>query len=336
MSESPALKGSTPVPLSPPLAGEGGRGRGSLPPRRRWSTTCATPSCREMLIALGRAPDDPARRLLGPILRPPAARFARLMARTDRAVAQAGIVAGARSLASDLWLDVAVRGAEQIPTKGPLLVASNHPGAYDSPAVISNLPRNDLMIAASDIPFLRRLPAIGAHLIYVSPDTGARMAAIRAMIRHLRSDGAIFIYGTGLVDPDPGLMPGPREALESWSDSLALMLRAVPTTHLVVTIVSDVLAASCLRSPLTRLKADGWERRKLAEFLQISLQVLFAIRYNLRPRVSFAPPIPGSALNEGETQSVTRRIVARAAALLTNHMESRRESGIPQPSQTSS
>ena len=76
-----------------------------------------------------------------------------------------------------------MRGADAIPAVGPLVIASNHPGAYDSVAIIAHLPpRPDLMVLASDIPFLRRLPNIGPHLLYVSSDPHERMGAIRAMI----------------------------------------------------------------------------------------------------------------------------------------------------------
>ena len=239
---------------------------------------------REMLLAIGRAPDGAARRLLGPFLRIPATRFARLMAGTDAVVGRSTMTAGAQWLLPQLVAGVAVRGAETIPLTGPLLVASNHPGAYDSVAIIASLPpRADLMILASDVPFLRRLPAIGAHTIYVSPDPHARMGVIRAMIRHLEAGGAVMTFGSGLVDPDPDLLPGAAEALEIWYESLAIALRRVPQTQVVVSIVSSVVAPQYMRSPLTRLKQDGWERRKLAEFLQIGAQLLFSKEAGAHP-----------------------------------------------------
>jgi hypothetical protein len=277
---------------------------------------------REILIAIGRSPDGPARRLLGPILRPPAQRFSRLMAGADRRVGQEGMVAGAQWLLPQLVDGVDVRGADDIPAQGPVLIASNHPGAYDSVAIIASLPpRPDLMVLASDIPFYRRLPAIGAHLIYVSPDPHERMGVIRAMIRHLEAGSAVMTFGTGLVDPDPDLLPGAREALRGWHESLALVVRRVPQTQVVVAIVSSVLAKEYLRSPVTRLKRDGWERRKLAEFLQVSSQLLFSRKPALRPRVSFGRPVVADDLRGGPGEPITiQPIIARADELLTAHM----------------
>ena len=277
---------------------------------------------REMLIAVGRSPDGVAHRILGPFLRIPASRFARLFAGTDAIIGQSTMTAGAQWLLSNLVTGVEVRGAETIPQTGPLLVASNHPGAYDSIAIIANLPpRADLTVLASDVPFLRRVPNIGAHTIYVSPDPHARMGAIRAMIRHLEADGAVMTFGSGLVDPDPDLLPGAAEALEIWYESLALALRRVPQTQVVVSIVSSVVAPQYMRSPLTRLKQDGWERRKLAEFLQIGSQLLFSKKAALTPRVSFSQPIIAADLPAEPGQPITMRpIIERAKALMAEHM----------------
>lgn len=280
----------------------------------------------EMLRAIGRDPHGPARRLLGPPLRPPAARFARLIAGADAQVAQAGMAAAAGWLLSQLVQGVDVRGAAALPLTGPLLVASNHPGAYDSIVIIAHLPpRPDLLILSSDIPFLRRLPAIGAHLIYVSPDPYDRMAAVRAAIRHLGAGGAIMTFGSGLVDPDPDLLPGAAEALENWYASLALILRRVPQTQVVMAIVSSVVAPSYLRNPLTRLVRGGWQRRRLAEFLQISVQMLSGRKVPLTPRVTFAPPIAAAELATGSGEPITMGpIIARAKMTLDEHMAARR------------
>jgi len=291
---------------------------------------------REMLIAFGRAPDGVALRILGPLLRIPATRFARLIASTDAIIGQSTMSAGSQWLLSQLVTGVTVRGAEAIPLTGPLIVVSNHPGAYDSVAILASLPpRTDQMIVASDVPFLRRLPAIGAHTIYVSPDPHARMGVIRAMIRHLETGGALMTFGSGLVDPDPDLLPGAAAALETWYDSLAIVLRRVPETRLVLSIVSSVVAPQYMRSPLTRLKQDGWERRKLAEFLQIGSQLMFSKKATVTPRVSFSRPIRAADIPAEPGQPITMRpIIERAKALLAEHMDhSRCEGGSPKQPQ---
>ena len=130
-------------------------------------------------------------------------------------------------------------------------------------------------------------------MIFVSPDPHARMGVIRAMIRHLETGGALMTFGSGLVDPYPDLLPGAAEALETWYNSLAIVLRRDPETRLVLSIGSSVVAPNSMRSLLTRLKQDGWERRKLAEFLQIGSQLMFSKKATVTPRCSVQPADPG-------------------------------------------
>src|SRR5512135_2462453 len=85
----------------------------------------------EILIALKQPPHGLARRLLGPLLKLPARRFAVLMAEVDRRVALNGIVDAARWLLTQIVTGIDAHGTEHIPSHGPVLVAANHPGAYD-------------------------------------------------------------------------------------------------------------------------------------------------------------------------------------------------------------
>lgn len=273
----------------------------------------------EMVIALGQSPRGVIGRALRPVCRLPARRFAKLMAGFDQRVGKDGPAEAARWLLSRFVDRVEVRGAEHIPAEGPLLVASNHPGAYDSLILVSNLPRRDLKVLASGVDVLRVLPNVARHLIYVTPDPHARMAAIRATIKHLDSGGAVLTFASGLVDPDPDVLPGAAEALEAWSPSLGVILRRAPQTRVVAAIVSGVAAPECLRSPLLRFARQEWEKRKLAEFIQISQQLAFGRRFDLRPRVTFGQP---RAVDEllASKGGVMPSIIGQAKEVLENHM----------------
>lgn len=113
------------------------------------------------------------------------------------------------------------------------------------------------------------------------------MAAFREGICHLASGGSLLVLATGLVEPDPAVSPGAEAALEKWSASVPLFLRCVPDAKLLVTIVSGVVARAAMRHPLTRLQADPRLKQMLAEFLQVSQQVLGWRRYRLTPRFAF-------------------------------------------------
>jgi hypothetical protein len=275
----------------------------------------------EILIALKQPPHGIARRIFGPLLKLPARRFAVLMAEVDRRVAQNGIVAAAQWLLTQIVTGIDARGTEHIPHSGPVLVASNHPGAYDVVALIAAIGRDDLKIIASDVAFTRSLIATSAHLIYVNPDDrGApdRMVAIRSGIRHLQAGGALLIYPTGIVDPDPDISPGLEESLQTWSGSLEIFLRRVPQTGVVPAIVSSVLSKRYLNNPLVKIPQAAWEKRKLAEFIQVSRQMIAKRPIDLTPRITFGEAVTGKELRESEEHYLPA-IMVRARQALAEH-----------------
>lgn len=273
----------------------------------------------EILVAAG----VPRRGLLQALFRPllwyPAHRFARLAAEFDRRVALEGLTAAMRWLLP-MFVDKArVVGLEHLPTSGPLVIASNHPGSYDGIVIGAHLGRDDLRVPASDVPALRHLRATGPHLIYthLGDDSNARISAVRESVRHLRGGGALLVYAAGKVEPDPAVLPGAREALQDWSGSLGWFLRQVPDAVLVVTIVSQVLAPSCLRHPVTLLRKKQRRKQFLAETVQIGQQVLLGRRFSLTPEVRFGAPLRAADLGAARDPEAAREvIVARAESLL--------------------
>jgi hypothetical protein len=262
-----------------------------------------------------------ARRICGPFLKLPARRFATLMAEVDRRVALHGIVAAAQWLLTQIVTGLDARGTENVPRTAPVLIVSNHPGAYDVVALIAGSRRDDIRIIASDVPFTRSLIATSPHLIYVNPNNpGApdRVAAIRTGIRHLQDGGALLIYPTGIVDPDPDIAPGLEESIGAWSGSLDIFLRRAPQTCVVPAIVSSVLSPRYFNNPLVKIPKTDWEKRKLAEMIQVSWQMLGNKPIDLVPRVTFGEPACGEPLRDAEGH-YQPAIIARALQTLAKH-----------------
>ena len=276
----------------------------------------------DILEAVGLSPDSPLRALFSPLVWPPAHLFARLAAEFDRQVAQSGLIEAVRWVLPRFVDGVHALGAENIPTTGPVVLASNHPGTYDGLVIASCLPRDDLKIVVTDRPFLRGLPGASSHLIYTPRDTEGRMGVVREAVRHLRAGGSLLIFARGNVEPDPAVVPGAVESLEGWSSSVPLFLRRVPGAALVVTIVSGVLAPSALRHPLARLR-EGWQAKQfLAEIVQVSQQMLLRRRFGLAPTVRFAAPITAGDMEPRLDARIARAaIVARARELLDDVRE---------------
>ena len=273
----------------------------------------------EIFNAMG-LPQGWLRGALWPLAWAPAHRFARLMERFERCDAEYGFSEAARRLLERFISQLVVSGAEQIPPEGPLLIASNHPGAVDAVAIAASLPRQDLKIVVSGVPFFHSLSFIRDHLIYSAQDAHGRMLAVRGAIRHLREGGSVLIFPTGTVDPDLAVFPFAPQSLESWSSSLALMLNKAPGTRLLVTTVSGVLAPECWRHPLVRLRQSFWEKQKLAEFIQVIQQLVLSRRFSLIPRVTFGSPLtlPELCLG-GRAEDIMQAIRENANRLMEVH-----------------
>jgi hypothetical protein len=274
----------------------------------------------EVFLSLGLTPKGWLRKLLGPIFRAPTRRFAELAANFDQRVANFGFKGAAHWLLPKFVERVTVAGSEHIPPNGALIIASNHPGTFDSLIIADNLPRDDLKIIAGGIPFIRELPSSARHLIYATVDTHVRMLVLRSSLRHLQQDGALLIFASGGIDPDPAHMPGAERELETWSPSIEFLLRKAPQTKLVVTIVSGVLSPTFIRHPLTRLRKARRDRQRIAEFLQVIRQMLKPNQILLKPKVSFAQPLTTDQLRDGAEQPIQLgKIITHAQMLLAEH-----------------
>ena len=167
----------------------------------------------EIGAALGVRRTSPLRYALRPWFWLPASRFARVASRFEAQVPGAGLPGGARQMCADLSIRVTLCSQPDLPAEGPVLVVSNHPGAYNSIAIIAHLPRPDLKILVSDVPFLRAFPETSRRFIFVAPGSSERMAALRQAVAHLKAGGALMLFPHGDVEPDPAFMPGAHKAL---------------------------------------------------------------------------------------------------------------------------
>ena len=284
------------------------------------------PTPRELMQALsleiwkviGLSPDTRLRHLLNPLLWAPLRRFAEWASEFDRMVAESGFREAAREVLPRFVNRLEVEGQQQVPASGPLLVVSNHPGSADGLAIAASLPRNDLKIVVSALPFIRNLPNLAQHLIYTDPlEPHKRMEVVRSSVRQLQDGGALLLFPRGKVEPDPAWLPGAMESLSRWSASLGLIARAVPEAKIVTTVVSGVLARSSLRNPVTRWPRDPRKRQLLAEIIQVIQQALFPYGISVSTRLSYGKPI---VAGDRDAREMTREIVEYAKQLLNDHL----------------
>jgi 1-acyl-sn-glycerol-3-phosphate acyltransferase len=253
-------------------------------------------------------------RTLDLLARVPAERLARQVATYDEIVGESGLAAGGAWALGRMARGIEVEGRGNVPVKGPILITANHPGLADSLALFTTVPRKDLRVVAAEKPFLAALPNTSRYLIPVSESSSERLGAVRTAARHLKRGGAVLTFPGGKIEPDPAVLPGARDALERWSESLDLFARLVPDLTVVPAVVSGVLSPTALRNPLIFVR----RRRRDREWLAATLQMLTPALRNVTTRVVFGEPVRAEEVTNGNVREAvlgeTRRLIARCAA----------------------
>jgi hypothetical protein len=275
----------------------------------------------EIFLALGFSKTGITYRSFGWLFRKAADRLSTLFVTADRMITSNGFPEAMAWIVTHFCQGVLARGVNTIPRTGPLLVLSNHAGTYDSFVIASQAGRADLKVIGSDVPFLKKLPNISTHLIFLSDRMQDRMTAARAGMRHLQAGGTLLLFGTGLIDPDPEVYPDAAQWIEKWLPSIDLFLHSAPDTQVVLSIVSGVVSKGWAHHPITWLNRIDWQKRRLAEFSQVLQQLFFPGRVYLTPRISFAAPVMLEELQrESRGNRILPAIITRGKALLTDHM----------------
>ena len=224
--------------------------------------------------------------------------FADVCAQLDFDIGTIGFTPAVRRFAKNFISGCHHYGVNHIPSTGPVLITSNHPGAADSVTILTLINREDVKIVLTGVPFTSALNYAQKHFIRVKSDTETRSQVIRDIIHHLKDDGVVVIFPTGHVTPDPGMNPNPQIVLEDWSQSIAIIMRSVPETKLLMTVISGVIEPRFLNSPLCKIRKSKWRQQILAEFMQITWQMMRPGTATPIPRVTFMPPINGKSLME--------------------------------------
>ncbi len=261
------------------------------------------------------------RKAVSRIVQKPVNHFSKLIVDFDTSIQKNGFVYAANEILSDLTGEVVATGQEFIPASGPLIIASNHPGTYDGLAIISHLPRDDFRLIVSGIPFFQNLPNASKYLIFATHDTSDRMDVIRKSVRHLQEGGALLIFPSGRLDPDPSLFSNAGEGLKKWSRSIEIFLKKVPEAQLVLTVASGVLSRKYVHHPLTKLFKNDHEQRRFMEFMQIIKQMAMGKPVELHPKVTFDEPLKAADLLTNSSDIFEFAIIKKAEALLDHHIK---------------
>ncbi len=206
-----------------------------------------------------------------------AARFGHIFSTLDRAIGEYGLQEGTRRGLEGFFPAITTHVQQELPSEGPLLIVSNHPGAADILALAAALPRKDIKFVAQDRPMFRAANHVSEHVIYLNSPDQVRANSILEMIEYLKNGGALLLFPRGNWEPDPAVMAGARGYLSHWSGSIGHFLSRVPEIRLAPVFVSGVISRQAARSAILKLTNNWRQRMQMMSILSLIGQ-LSAIR----------------------------------------------------------
>jgi hypothetical protein len=117
-------------------------------------------------------------------------------------IEQNGTAAGARWFLPNFVVDHSAQGTENIPDEGPLLIAANHPAAYDGVVISAYVYRPDYKIIIGQDPPYEYLPALGEHPFSPPPET-VRAHADRRKSINISGRRRVVDLSLRAIDPIP-------------------------------------------------------------------------------------------------------------------------------------
>lgn len=222
---------------------------------------------------LSRAPTAVQRLLLSP-LSPMARVLADRLADFDAALAHDRVAVAARDVLRRFGAEPQVVGG--VPSSGPLIVVTNHPGTYDALSLFVALGRDDVRIIVAERPFLRAMPNMQRHFLYVpdlTNDTNVmRAIGLRHAITHLKRGGALLQFAAGAIERDPAFTRRGESPFLEWQEGTAALVQTAARfdAKLAVAVVSGVHSRRAKNAWIVR-KAEERGITTLASLLQVAL-----------------------------------------------------------------
>ena len=264
--------------------------------------------------------------------RVPSRRLGRTLARFDTRIGEVGLGAAAREVLRTFGAVVDVSGS--VPRTGGVLVITNHPGAYDALATLASLGRDDVALVAAERDFLRAMPCLTEHLVFVADaqadvrggaPTLARAMGLRRALAWLEAGHALVQFGAGAIEPDSRFTDEGEDVLGVWSEGTSVLaMRALANSAVVVpALVSGVHSRRAKRLPIVR-----WAERRGITTVAPLVQATMPGFRDVAVMVRFGEPVDREALvrlgSHAARTALLRSLVAALAEVRPLHSQRRR------------
>jgi 1-acyl-sn-glycerol-3-phosphate acyltransferase len=261
--------------------------------------------------------------LIKSLFKKPLFHLSEFLMQLDDHLARTNVANMAKLALEQLTSGLSIHGEPKIPAEGPVLIVSNHPGWIDSFVALAGITRPDIYFLAGSHPTLEALPHFRDHLIFVK-QTGvpSRAATIRHIIEYLKDGKVVVIFPKGLLEPDPSLIPGAKQSILEWNDSVGIFLNKVPETTLQPMLISQVVHPQAWDHWAINLFKKQRRRQQLAIALQfaLSLQKNGGAKWKILPRLDFGEAISAhdlsSTLNLREISQNLKELMVSLLAMV--------------------
>ena len=264
--------------------------------------------------------------LMRSLFKKPLFHLAEFLEELDVYLATSNVASMAQLAVERLASGFSMHGTPNIPAQGPALLVANHPGWIDSFVALTGITRPDVFFLVGSHPTLKCLPHFKEHLIFVNTKgVTHRAEAISRVIECLKMGKVVVIFPKGLLEPDPSLIPGAKQSILEWNDSIGIFLNKVPETILQPILISRMLHPQAWGHWALTIFKGQRRRQQLAIALQfaMSLRKRTGANWKTQVRIDFGEAILSydlsSTLNPREiSQNLKKKMLSLLVKVYPN------------------
>jgi hypothetical protein len=185
-------------------------------------------------------------------------------------------------------------------------------------ATLASLGRDDVALVAAERDFLRAMPRLSEHLVFVADaqdgtSSMARALGLRRAMAWLDAGHALVQFGAGAIEPDPRFTPPGADSLGAWSEGTSVLaMRAMRASAVVVpALVSGVHSRRAKKLALVR-----WAERRGVTTIAPLIQATMRGFRDVAVTVRFGAPVERDALASLATHAARTALLRSRVAQL--------------------